>query len=62
MIPNNNDEKNLYINRLKAELAAIKTEKVLLNETLTKEREEKTRLKAEMRYGKEGNTDLTNKL
>jgi hypothetical protein len=36
VIPNNNDEKTTYINRLKAEVAALKTEKVLLAETLNK--------------------------
>lgn len=35
---------------------------MLLNETVVKEREEKTKLKAEMRYGKEGAAELTLKL
>lgn len=45
MILPNTDDKTTYINRLKAEVAALKTEKVLLTDTLTKERDEKTKLK-----------------
>ncbi len=42
----NHDDKTNYINRLKAEVAALKTEKVLLTDSLNREREEKTKLKA----------------
>ena len=49
------DERTTYINRLKAEIAALKTEKVLLTDQLGKEREEKTKLKADLRYGRESN-------
>ena len=52
------DDKTNYINRLKAEVAALKTEKVLLTDSLNREREEKTKLKAEMRFGKDGNGDV----
>lgn len=43
-------------------MAALKTEKVLLTDSLNKEREEKTKLKAEMRYGKDGAGDLGTKI
>lgn len=55
LIANSNDDKTGYINKLKAEVAALKTQKVLLTDTLNKERQEKTKLKADMRYGKDGN-------
>jgi hypothetical protein len=56
------DDKTNYINRLKAEVAALKTEKVLLTDSLNREREEKTKLKAEMRFGKDGNGDMGGKI
>ncbi len=56
------DDKTNYINRLKAEVAALKTEKVLLTDSLNREREEKTKLKAEMRFGKDGNGDMSGKI
>ena len=59
---NSHDDKTNYINRLKGEVAGLKTEKVLLTDSLNKEREEKTKLKAEMRYGKDGAGDLGAKI
>ena len=43
-------------------MAALKTEKVLLTDSLNREREEKTKLKAEMRFGKDGNGDISGKI
>ena len=40
----------------------MKTEKVLISDSLNREREEKTKLKAEMRFGKDGSGDISSKV
>ena len=62
LMVNTHDDKTNYINRLKAEVATLKTEKVLLTDSLNREREEKTKLKAEMRFGKDGSGDVVGKV